>query len=56
VMWFDAPATDVAPDKSPLEARWIALAGAAFSFPLVIVALTWLEPLTRAAASGVGVG
>jgi len=56
VMWFDAPATDVAPDRSPLEARWIALAGAAFSFPLVIVALTWLEPLTRAAASGVGVG
>jgi NADH-quinone oxidoreductase subunit N len=56
VMWFDAPVTDVAPDKSPLEARWIALAGAAFSFPLVIVALTWLEPLTRAAASGVGVG
>ncbi|WEK59360.1 MAG: NADH-quinone oxidoreductase subunit NuoN [Candidatus Brevundimonas phytovorans] len=56
VMWFDAPATDVAPDKSPLEAKWIALAAAAFCFPLVIVALTWLEPLTRAAASGVGVG
>ncbi len=56
VMWFDAPATEVAPDKSPLEAKWIALAAAAFCFPLVIVALTWLEPLTRAAASGVGVG
>jgi NADH-quinone oxidoreductase subunit N len=56
VMWFDAPETDVATDKSPLEARWVALAAAAFCFPLVIVALTWLEPLTRAAASGVGVG
>lgn len=56
VMWFDAPVTEVAPDKSLLEAKWIALAAAAFCFPLVIVALTWLEPLTRAAASGVGVG
>ncbi|WP_296178497.1 NADH-quinone oxidoreductase subunit NuoN [uncultured Brevundimonas sp.] len=56
VMWFDAPETDVATDKSPLEAKWIALAAAAFCFPLVIVALTWLEPLTRAAASGVGIG
>ena len=56
VMWFDTPEFDVTTDKSPLEARWIALAAAAFCFPLVIVALTWLEPLTRAAASGVGVG
>ncbi len=56
VMWFDAAETEVATDKSPLEAKWIALAAAAFCFPLVIVALTWLEPLTRAAASGVGVG
>ncbi|MNN32623.1 hypothetical protein D3C81_1463470 [compost metagenome] len=55
-MWFDAAETEVATDKSPLEAKWIALAAAAFCFPLVIVALTWLEPLTRAAASGVGVG
>ena len=56
VMWFDTPEFDVTTDKSPLEAKWIALAAAAFCFPLVIVALTWLEPLTRAAASGVGVG
>lgn len=56
VMWFDAPETEIATDRSPLEAKWIALAAAAFCFPLVIVALTWLEPLTRAAASGVGVG
>ena len=56
VMWFDAAETEVATDKSPLEAKWVALAAAAFCFPLVIVALTWLEPLTRAAASGVGAG
>lgn len=56
VMWFDTAETEVATDKSPLEAKWIALAAAAFCFPLVIVALTWLEPLTRVAASGVGVG
>ncbi len=56
VMWFDAAETEVVTDRSPLEAKWIALAAAAFCFPLVIVALTWLEPLTRAAASGVGVG
>ena len=56
VMWFDTPEFDVTTDKSPLEAKWIALAAAAFCFPLVIVALTWLEPMTRAAASGVGVG
>ena len=56
VMWFDTPEFDVTTDKSPLEAKSIALAAAAFCFPLVIVALTWLEPLTRAAASGVGVG
>ncbi|MFC5388330.1 NADH-quinone oxidoreductase subunit NuoN [Brevundimonas bullata] len=56
VMWFDAAETEVVTDKSPLEAKWIALVAAAFCFPLVIVALTWLEPLTRAAASGVGVG
>lgn len=56
VMWFDTPEFDVTTDRSPLEAKWVALAAAAFCFPLVIVALTWLEPLTRAAASGVGVG
>lgn len=56
VMWFDTPEFDVATDKAPVEAQWIAWAAAAFCFPLVIVALTWLEPLTRAAASGVWIG
>ena len=55
VMWFDPPAeASVATDKAPVEARTIALASAAFAFPLVIVGLTWLEPLTRAAAVGFG--
>ena len=57
LMWFDkAPEGVVATDRSPVEAKTLAYAGAAFSFPLVIVALTWLEPFARAAASGYGAG
>ncbi|WP_421729035.1 NADH-quinone oxidoreductase subunit NuoN [Brevundimonas sp.] len=56
LMWFDAPLDDVKTDPAPFEAKWIAFACAAFSFPLVIVGLTWLEPLTRAAAAGFGAG
>lgn len=56
MMWFDAPTTEVKTDKAPLEAQWIAWAAAAFAFPVVIIALAWLEPLTKAAAAGVGVG
>ena len=56
LMWFDAPLDDVPTDKAPVEAQWIGWACAAFAFPLVIVGLTWLEPLTRAAASGFGAG
>ena len=55
-MWFDAPASDVAPDASPIEARTVAWLSAAFAFPLVIFALAWIEPLTRTAASGFGAG
>jgi NADH-quinone oxidoreductase subunit N len=56
LMWFDAPADEVPTDKAPVEAKWIGWASAAFAFPLVIVGLTWLEPLTRAAAVGFGNG
>jgi len=57
LMWFDpAPEGVEAVDRSPIEAKTIALAAALFSFPLVMVALTWLEPLTRAAAAGYGAG
>ena len=57
LMWFDPLPEGVEPiDKAPIEARTIALMSAAFAFPLVIVGLTWLEPLTRAAAIGFGAG
>ena len=55
LMWFDeAPEGQPKTDKAPVEAQWIGWACAAFSFPLVIVGLTWLEPLTRIAATGFG--
>ena len=49
VMWFDPAAGPT--DKPALEARAVALAGAVFAFPLVLVALTWLDPLARLAAA-----
>lgn len=56
LMWFDAPLDEVRTDKAPVESQWIGLASAAFAFPLVILGLTWLEPLTKIAASGFGAG
>jgi len=56
VIWFDTPEFDVTTDKAPVSAQWIGWAAAAFSFPVLLLALTWLEPLTRAAAAGVGIG
>jgi NADH-quinone oxidoreductase subunit N len=57
LMWFDEAVKGSEPtDAAPIEARWIAWGCAAFSFPLVIVALIWLEPLTRAASAGFGAG
>ena len=57
LIWFDpAPEGVEAIDRSPLEAKTIALACAAFAFPLVIIGLTWLQPLTVAAAAGFGAG
>ena len=54
VMWFDeAPGPA---EAAPSEARWIAFAGAAFSFPLVLAALIWLDPAARNAASAFGLG
>ena len=55
LMWFDpAPEGVEAIGKSPIEAKTIAIAAALFSFPLVMLALVWLEPLARAAAVGYG--
>ncbi|RYG18534.1 MAG: NADH-quinone oxidoreductase subunit N, partial [Caulobacteraceae bacterium] len=56
LMWFDAPVDDIATDAAPVEAKWIGWACAAFAFPLVIVGLTWLEPLTKVASAGFGNG
>jgi NADH-quinone oxidoreductase subunit N len=52
VMWFDPAPGEV--DGPPAEAKWVAYAGALFSFPLVLVALTWLDPAARVAAAGLG--
>jgi NADH-quinone oxidoreductase subunit N len=56
LMWFDAPLDDVATDAAPVESQWIGWACAAFTFPLVIVGLMYLEPLAKAAAAGFGAG
>lgn len=57
LMWFDAAPEGIeALDRSPVETSLVAWASAAFAFPLVIVGLTWIEPLSRAAAAGFGAG
>jgi NADH-quinone oxidoreductase subunit N len=56
LMWFDPAPEQAATDKPPVEAKSIAWACAAFSFPLVIIGLTWLEPLAARAATGFGAG
>ncbi len=48
VMWFDG--SQGATDKPPAEAQGIAVALALFAFPVVLIALTWLDPLAEAAA------
>jgi NADH-quinone oxidoreductase subunit N len=52
IMWFD-PAPG-AVDRSPLEARWIAMACALFAFPAVMAALYWLDPAATLAAKSLG--
>lgn len=49
VMWFDAAPGAV--EAPPAGAKAIAIAAALFSFPVVLVALYWLEPLAKMAAS-----
>ncbi|QTC92707.1 NADH-quinone oxidoreductase subunit NuoN [Brevundimonas goettingensis] len=56
LMWFDAPLDEVGADAAPVESQWIGWACAAFSFPVVIVGLIYLEPLAKAAAAGFGAG
>ncbi len=52
VMWFDAAAG--ATDAPAPEARIIAVALALFTFPVVLVALTFIDPLAAAAAAAFG--
>ncbi|CAN7353592.1 NADH-quinone oxidoreductase subunit NuoN [Phenylobacterium sp. LjRoot219] len=52
VMWFDA--SQGATDRPPAEARAIGLGLALFSFPVVLVALVWIDPLAQAAAAAFG--
>jgi NADH-quinone oxidoreductase subunit N len=52
VMWFDtAPG---ATDAPPVEARAIAYSLALFSFPVVLGALAFLDPLAAQAAAAFG--
>jgi NADH-quinone oxidoreductase subunit N len=52
VIWFDA--SQGATDRPPVEARTIGMGLALFSFPLVMVALVWIDPAARAAAAAFG--
>jgi NADH-quinone oxidoreductase subunit N len=52
VMWFDAP--EGTTDKPPFEARFIGMALALFSFPLVMGALIWIYPAAGRAAHAFG--
>lgn len=52
VMWFDKAET--ATDAVPGEAKAIAYAAAIFSFPVALVALTFIDPLAKAAAAALG--
>ena len=52
VMWFDP--TRGATDHAPADARGVALAAAVFSFPVVLPALVFIDPLSKAAAAAFG--
>jgi NADH-quinone oxidoreductase subunit N len=51
-MWFDAPAGSV--DAPSPSAQAVGIAAAFFSFPIVLVALVWLDPAAKAAAAAFG--
>ncbi|HUO22444.1 MAG TPA: NADH-quinone oxidoreductase subunit NuoN [Caulobacteraceae bacterium] len=51
-MWFDPPAGAV--DVAPLDAKAVAYAAALFSFPVVLIALAFLDPAATLAAASLG--
>ncbi len=57
LMWFDATPEGLgATDPSPVEAKVIGWASAVFAFPLVIVAIGWIDQFAATAATGFGAG
>ena len=54
VIWFDPSPGQT--DAAPRDAKWIAYACAAFSFPLVLFALGWLDRFSGVAAASLGLG
>jgi NADH-quinone oxidoreductase subunit N len=52
VMWFDTAPGQT--DSLPGEARAVAYAAAIFSFPVVLGALVFIDPLAKAAAAALG--
>ncbi|HEX5380582.1 MAG TPA: NADH-quinone oxidoreductase subunit NuoN [Phenylobacterium sp.] len=52
VMWFDAAPGRT--DKPAVEAHAVAIAAALFSFPIVMVALAFIDPQAQAAAAAFG--
>lgn len=52
-MWFDQP-TAGHTDAAPLDARGVAFAAAIFAFPVVMPALAFIDPLSKAAAASFG--
>jgi NADH-quinone oxidoreductase subunit N len=51
-MWFDGANGSV--DAPAPTARAVAFAAALFAFPVVLVALVWLDPAAKAAAAAFG--
>jgi len=49
VMWLDA--SPGATDAPPMEARLVTYGAALFACPVVLIALIYLDPLARAAAT-----
>ncbi|MDP3590707.1 proton-conducting transporter membrane subunit, partial [Phenylobacterium sp.] len=52
VMWFDPAPSGT--DAIPGEAKAVAIGAALFSFPVVLGALVFLDPLAKAAAAAFG--
>jgi NADH-quinone oxidoreductase subunit N len=53
VMYLDPPAGET--DAPPADATSVAYASGLFAFPVVAVALVWLDPLAKTAAAAFGV-